>query len=349
MFDKKEFELFKKYCQIDAISSYENNIAKILKEDYLKLGYELVLDNIGNIYAYKKSKTKNSYKVLIDAHMDEVGFIVMSILDNGLIRCMPIGGISLEAISGQRFKLTNQDFKQFIGTVDLVSLTKDIKLNQVNFNFGFKDKKEAVDNNINIGDMVSFIGDTILINNQKQIMSKAIDDRYGIVLGLEILSYFKDKELPFDLYVGGSVCEEVGLRGAKVSANHIKPDLCIVLDCSPSRSSVNEDGKLGDGLLLRYFDPTMIARPSLLRLQEKSIKNVDGKYQYFKSLGGTNAGVFHTSNEGIKTLTHCICAVNLHSANSIIDSDDYHNSKLSLINIIENLTNEDIKNILDNA
>lgn len=349
MFDKKEFELFKKYCQIDAISSYENNIAKILKEEYLKLGYELVLDNVGNIYAYKKSKNKDAYKVLIDAHMDEVGFIVMSILDNGLIRCMPVGGISLDAISSQRFKLTTKDNKLYIGAVDLVSLSKDIKLNQVNFNFGFKNKDDAIDNNINIGDMVSFIGETILINNKKQIMSKAIDDRYGIVLGLEILSYFKDKELPFDLYVGGSVCEEVGLRGAKVSANHIRPDLCIVLDCSPSRYSVNEDGKLGEGVLIRYFDPSMIARPSLLRLQEEAIKNVNGKYQYFKSLGGTNAGVFHTSNDGIKTLTHCICTINLHSANTIIDSDDYHISKLSLINLLENLSIDDIKNILNNA
>ncbi len=350
MFKKEEYELFKKYCQINAISSYENKIARVLIKEYKDLGYEIIKDNLGNLFAYKKSKVKNAYKVLIDGHMDEVGFIVRWINDNGLINVHNIGSISIDAIKGTRFLLTSSDNKEYVGAADLNGIKKDASnISDVKFDFGFKSKQDALDHNIQIGDMISFIGPTLLINDANRLISKAIDNRYSIVLGIELLRYFKDKDLPFDLYIGASVDEEVGARGAKVIPNHIKPDIVIVLDCSNANANSGNDGKIGDGVLIRYLDYSMIARPLLLQKQVEALENVNAKYQYFRALGGTDAGSFHVANEGIKTLTHCICGNNIHTANTIIDSDDYQGAKNSLINLVENLSVDDIENILKNA
>lgn len=346
MFKKTEFDLFKKYCRINSVSSFENNVCKQLIQDYKKLDLELIYDNIGNIFALKKSKNPHAFKLLIDGHMDEVGFIVRRILKNGLINCQPIGGISLNSVASQRFLLTNKEGKTFVGCVDILSIKEDSKVNDLNFDFGFKDEQDAQKNNIKMGDMVSFIGETVLINNKERLMSKAIDDRYGIVLGLEILKYFKNIDLDFDLYVGGSVQEEVGLRGTKVSPNHIQPDLVIVLDCSPSRETIQDDGQLGKGVLIRYHDASMIAKPKFLSFQEEVLKKHHIKYQFFKALGGTNAGAYHTSLEGVNTLTHCICARNLHSANTIIDSGDYQSAKKGLIKILLSLNHEKIASLI---
>jgi putative aminopeptidase FrvX len=118
----------------------------------------------------------------------------------------------------------------------------------------------------------------------------------------------------------------------------IQPDFAIVLDCSPARDSSGdskEQGQLGGGLLLRYIDASMIARPTLLAYQEAMAKKAKVPFQYYSSPGGTDAGAVHKNLSGIMTLTHCIVARSIHSPSTILDTRDFLSSKKTLLKILK--------------
>lgn len=342
MFNKTEIKLFQTLCQLNGVSGYENKVAKYLKEQYQSLGYKIVYDNLGSIFALKKSKNPDAVKVVIDAHMDEIGFIVVNIEQTGLLRLAPLGGNYIETLHASRVILTKRDNRVIEGTIDCTNLSNtDVK--KIKADFGFINKDDAINNGVNVGDMVVVKGDLVVLNNGKRLMAKAFDDRYGLVLGLEVAKKFKDKELPFDLYIGGTVQEEVGLRGAKTAASLINPDFVICLDCSPSNGLKGEHGELGKGVLLRYYDRSMIAFEELIKFQEEAVKKAKVSCQYFDSMGGTNAGSFHMHADGVLTVTHCICARNLHTNSTIIDADDYHSAKKSLFKMLDMIDENKIK------
>lgn len=330
-----ELKYFKEITQLNAVSGNEKEVAEYLIKEYSKLNLELIKDNLGSLYALKRSKEKNPLKVIIDAHMDEVGFIVKDIKNNGMIEPYPIGGINFNTLLSTRLLLKNSKGEYFKGTFDSTPphLMKDpssaIDPNSLLCDFGFISKEDALNKGVNFGDMIALEGKFEILN-ENRILSKAIDDRYGIILGLIILNELKDVELPYDLYVGGSVQEEVGLRGIQTINEVIKPDFAFVLDCSTAKDSYNliEKGHLGEGVLLRFIDKGMIANKALIEFQKEACISTNSKYQYFETLGGTNAGAIHLKN--VMTLTHCICARSIHTASTIMDINDYLSAKNSL-------------------
>lgn len=338
-FTKNEISLFKKVCELNAISGMENEVARFLKAEYEKLGYEIVYDNLGSIFAFKKSKVKNAPKVMIDGHMDEIGLMCIGINKDGTIKATNIGGLYGDTFVAARVLLKTKDGVFIEGCADTYLPHNENEQEPTKFvyDFGFRNDEEAKNAGVYIGAMMVAKGDLVAMNNNQRLMAKAFDDRYGIVLGLEVLKAVQDIDLPFDLYVGGSTQEEVGLRGAQTIESKIKPDLSIVLDCSPARDIGKDQGQLGGGVLLRYIDGVMIAFPELLDFQERICKKINVKSQYFQSPGGTNAGAIHKSEGGVLTLTHCICSRNIHSQSSIIDADDYHAAKESLIAMLKEI------------
>ena len=141
-----------------------------------------------------------------------------------------------------------------------------------------------------------------------------------------VFSSINDKDLGYELYIGLNVQEEVGVRGAQTMAQKIKPDLAIVVDCSPANDLINKNelGQIGEGLLIRVVDRSMIGFFQLIDWQRNICKKHHIKYQHFISNGGTDAGIIHKSNSGILTLTSCLCARNIHSNSSILDMEDYY-------------------------
>ena len=178
------------------------------------------------------------------------------------------------------------------------------------------------------------------------MLSKAFDNRYGCILGIEVLQALKNVTLPYDLYVGASVQEEAGLRGAQTIVQKIQPDFVFILDCSPASDmggNSKEYGQLGKGVLSRFVDGSMIAFPQLLDYQRKMCDKMHVPYQYYISMGGTDAGIVHKSNGGTLTLTHCICARNIHTNSSIIDLSDYEGAKKVLLAMLKDLNAKKIE------
>jgi len=349
----KQLNLLQTLTQINGVSGYEKEITNFLKKSYSELGYELIYDNLGSIFVHKKGNN-NKIKVLIAGHMDEVGFIVREIMENGMIKVAPIGGVNDQTLLAHRVHLQTREGKWIPGSIDAVpphllseaERSVPTKLASMLFDFGFSSKQEAMSNGVYQGAQIVADGPFEVLTSGRRLLAKAFDNRYGLVLGLDILEEIKNQNFDFDIYIGGTVQEEVGTRGAETIAHKIHPDLAIVLDCSPARDSMGDKGalgQLGEGVLLRFYDRSMIAFPELLAFQREACEQTGVRYQYFDSNGGTDAGAIHRQFDGILTLTHCICARNIHTCSSVIDIDDYLAAKKSLLWMLNHINAEQFK------
>lgn len=344
-FERKQFKIL---SELDGISGLENGVAHYLKEAYTALGYELVMDRLGSLFAYKPSNVSSPLNVVIMGHMDEIGFIVSSIEDNGMLKLLPIGGINPLTLTSQRMRVHTIQKTVLHGAIDAtpphllgagspsVPRVEDLYLD-----VGLTSKDDVLQAGVRLGAMVTFDAPFVSLHGGQRILGKAFDNRYSLVMGLSLLKALKDVELPYNLYIGASVQEEVGLRGAQTMSHQLKPDFAIILDCSPARDSSgkkDELGQLGGGVLLRYLDRSMVARPALLNYQEKMAKKAKVPYQYFDSPGGTDAGAVHKQRDGVMTLTHCIVARSIHSPSTILDTRDFYASKKTLLTILKDFS-----------
>ena len=345
---KKELSWFKTLSEKNAISGQENEVAAFLKRHFEAKNLPMITDALGSIFAVKKSKNPDALKVMIMGHMDEIGFIVSKIEDNGMLRLLPIGGINPLTLTSQRMRVKTTQKTYVIGAIDatpphlLGAGSPPIpRVEDVYLDVGLSSKKAVLEAGIQLGAMVTFDAPFQTLAGGQRILGKAFDNRYSLVMGLSILDALENKDLPYDLYVGASVQEEVGLRGAQTMTHRIQPDFAIGLDCSPARDSSgkpDELGQLGQGVLLRYLDRSMVARPTLLAYQEKMAKRARVPYQYFDSPGGTDAGAVHKSNAGVMTLTHCIVARSIHSPSTILDTYDFFASKKTLLTMLKDFS-----------
>ncbi len=350
-------QLLEDLTQINAISGHEKYVSRYLKQHYEALSDEIIYDNLGSIFAIKKSKVENAPKVMISAHMDEVGFLVKKINDNGTLSMHPIGGWFSQNLLSHRVTITNSKGENFKGAIaslppHLLSesqLKQPFKIESMLIDMGAQSKQEVLDKGIKTGDMIVLDGPFEKMSDDR-ILAKAFDNRYGCAMTVQILEEVKDLELPFDLVVGATVQEEVGLRGAKTAAHLINPDLAIVLDCSPANDLSGDRsalGFLGEGVLVRVVDSNFIAHTGFIEYFIDICQSHNIKHQFFISAGGTDAGAIHTSLDGIPTLTCCISARNIHSSSSIMDLNDYQAALIALKELLNSLNEAKIELIRD--
>ena len=328
---EKEFKLIKELTSLNSISGYEGDVRKYLKEKYKSYGCSIIHDTLGGVFALKRSSDENAFTVLLDAHMDEVGFLTADKNEDGTINLLPVGGIVASKIIDAPLKIKID--KGFVGA-KFISDENNEKF------------MAKLDEDIDVGFAKEVYFDQELTQiGENRYIAKAYDDRYGLALGLEILEHFKDKDLPFNLVVGGSTQEEVGLRGATTLLDLIHVELAIVLDCSTANNEDKGFGILDKGVLIRYFDRGMVAFKELLDLQIETCEKAKAPYQYFATMGGTNAGVIHKAKSGILTLTHCVCGKNIHTNKTEFSSIDYQAAKKSLIQLLSDLDNKVMDNL----
>ncbi|MGL4383095.1 MAG: M42 family metallopeptidase [Bacilli bacterium] len=352
----KTIKLLEEFSNLPGIAAHEKNVRVALEKYYKPLCDEIIYDGLGGLFALKKSKNPNAFKVLVAAHMDEVGFIVSHILSNGLLKIHPIGGIDPLSIIASRVAIYPQDQldKVVYGVVSSVpphllknkSNQQPTTFNELFIDIGASSADQVKKALIRPGDMVVIHHEFIKTINQDRVIGKAFDNRYGCVLGIELLNALAKTELPFDLYIGANVQEEVGLRGASASTNLINPDLAIVLDASPANDLSNDPnafGHLGQGGLIRIVDANMVPHQNFLNYALALYEKLNLPYQYYVSLGGTDAGAIHKSNHGIPTLTACIPARYIHTSQSLIDLNDYNSVKLMLIELLKTMDNKVLK------
>ncbi|MFV0556837.1 MAG: glutamyl aminopeptidase [Lactovum sp.] len=347
----------KEITEIQSTSGQESKIRNYMEEKMKAMGYTPEFDGLGGIFVVKESKVKQAPRVMIAAHMDEVGFMISKIKADGTFRVLPIGGWNPLSISSQRFSLFNADGQE----IPVISAsmpphllkTSEAKLPSVSdiiFDAGFESDREASEYGIKIGDFILPKVETILSANEKNMIGKSWDNRYGCLEVLELLDYLKDKEFEVTLIIGANVQEEVGLRGAKVSTRKFTPDLFFAVDCSPAADIFSDNnGKLGAGVTLRVFDPGHIMLSEMKNFLIDTAQNNDIKYQYYISQGGTDAGAAHLSNEGIPSTTIGVCARYIHSHQTLFNLDDFKQAQNFLRSIVSELNIKKVRKINPNA
>lgn len=354
MLSEKSIQTLKELTELMAISGDEAEVRDYLKAKYSKYTDEILFDNLGSVIAIKRSMNPNAKTVMLLGHMDEVGFLVKDINAKGSISLSPIGGWWSQTLLGQRVIVKNrlgQKFKGTIGSIPPHLLTdadraKPMELKHMLVDLGFTSKEDVLSHGINVGDAAILDGQFEILNDGKRLLAKAFDNRYGCAMGLEVLEALKDVELDVHLAVGASVQEEVGTRGAQTIAYKIKPDAAIIFDCSPANDASGDKdsfGQLGAGPLVRFIDANFLPHRGFINYYVDLLQKHAIPYQYYQSLGGTDAGAVHRQYEGIMTLTMCICARNIHTSSSIIDADDYSHAKTAVMKLLETLNSDTIE------
>ncbi len=335
------------------ISGREEYITEIIKKIIKKNGLEVSYDKLGSIWGTKKSDNPKAKTVLIDAHMDEVGFMVTNITKRGFLNIEPMGGVWGQTLNTTRLRVWNDDFsKSYVGVVEWPGTNSHqktggaVKIENMLLDIGAESDDEVMKWGISIGSPITF--DSEAQFNGSRVISKSVDNRLGVYSVIEIMNYIKDKTFDYNIVVGCTVQEENGLIGARTSSYMIDADLAIVIDVSPATdfpTGNSPKGVLGAGTMLRHKDARTIYSRSVIEYLRKLIKDNNIKYQDYFSLGGTNAGNIHLSKEGIKTIPIGLVARNLHTASTVFDLRDLEETLKLLEAILNDLNSNKINKI----
>ena len=237
------FNKIKEVTELKAAAGFETPVRDYLRKTITPLVDEVQTDGLGGIFGIKHSQTENAPKVLVAAHMDEVGFMIKEIKADGTFRVVELGGWNPLVVSSQRFTLHTRDgriYPVISGSVPPHFLrgssgTSSLPgVSDIVFDAGFANQEEANTYGVFPGDVIIPESETILTANQKNVISKAWDNRYGVLMIRELLENVKDQELNNTLIAGANVQEEVGLRGAHVSTTKFDPEVFFAVDCSPA-------------------------------------------------------------------------------------------------------------------
>ena len=321
--------MLKELCLLNGTSGEEKDVRDfIISQIDGKCEYSV--DALGSIIAFKKGKKLPVKKVMICAHMDEVGFIVTHITDDGDLKLSPVGGIDADVVIGR--KITVNGIMATIGTKAVHLMSDDEKKGKVSFDsvyadIGAQSREEAL-KYVSLGDFAYFKSDYYEFGNG-YIKSKALDDRIGCMLMIELIN----TELEYDTYFCFNVQEEVGLRGAACTSYAVQSGVSIILE---STTAADIDGVeepetcciLGNGPVVSYMDSRTVYDRVLFKKIMKTAEDNGIKTQTKTMIaGGNDAGAVQTSGKGSKVAGISLPCRYIHSGASVVKKSDIEETR----------------------
>ncbi|MCP8967490.1 M42 family metallopeptidase [Ectobacillus ponti] len=356
--NQETMELFRTLTELPGAPGFEHEVRRFMKQELGKYADEIIQDRLGSVFGVKTGDA-NGPRIMVAGHMDEVGFMVTQITKNGMIRFQPLGGWWSQVLLAQRMQIMTDKgpITGVVGSIPPHILSEEVRAKPMDMknmliDIGADDYDDAIAIGIKPGQPILPICPFTPMANPKKIMAKAWDNRYGCGLAIELLKETHGETLPNILYSGATVQEEVGLRGAQTAANMINPDLFFALDSSPANDASGDKkqfGQLGQGTLLRIFDPTMVTHKGMREFILDTAETHNIKYQYFVSQGGTDAGRVHTSNWGVPSAVIGICSRYIHTHAAVMHVDDYAAAKELLIRLVRAADRTTVETILNNG
>ena len=320
-------ETLKTLCMLSGVSGMEDEVRDYILERAMPFADEVHTDAMGNLMVFKKGAVHLEQRIMLCAHMDEVGLIVTRVEDEGYIRFQFIGGVDRRVVLGKRVFIGQDRIPGVIGVkaVHLVGKEqqKNVpKVDDLYVDIGAKSKEEA-QKLVQLGDRGVF-DESVVVFGDGYIKAKAIDDRSGCAVMLKLL----EEELPCDTWFAFTVQEEVGTRGAHGAAFRLKPDIALVLEGTTAADlPYVEEGKqicrLGKGPVITFMDRGTIydreLRAMLIRLAEENGIVWQTKEQI---AGGTDGSAIQRSREGVRTAIIATAVRNIHSPVSVAHTGD---------------------------
>ena len=312
-------------------SGYEDEVRKIVRREVDALADEVRVDTLGNLIARKRPAklTQATKKVMIAAHMDEIGVIVNHVDENGFVRFSPIGGVFRRYVLGGRVRFLNGT-QGVIGVDRLDNVNELPTLDKVYIDVGASSPKDCP---VKVGDVAAFDRPYTELGNR--LVAKSMDNRVGVLVAIETLRALKSS--PYDLYFVFTTQEEVGVRGAVTSAYGVDPDIGIALDICPTGDTPHAqrmEMALGKGPCIKIQDMGMIADPRVVRWMIRTAEKNRIPYQREVLLiGGTDARAIQATRAGVPAGCISIPARYVHSPSEMVDYSDVQNA-VKLLNAL---------------
>lgn len=332
-------ELLKTLCNAFGPPGFEDEVRALIRKRVKPLSDRIEEDAVGNMTAWRDGKSDRI--VMLDAHTDEVGLMISHVDEKGFLRFATLGGWDARQFPGARVTLKGKDgyLKGAVGfkpphITKPEERSKAIPTDDLAIDIGVGSKEEAEKLGIIPGTPGVLDGPFQELPGNR-FLGKAFDDRAGCAAAIQILNELKGKELPFTLAVNFATSEELGLRGAKVSAFRIAPEVALVLETTTAGDVPGVPGHLspcsmGFGVALTVADKTMVTSPRMLRFLQEIAKEHKITHQLKQPLfGGTNAGEIHLSRSGVLTGVLAMPSRYIHGPSSIMDLNDL-NSMIQL-------------------
>jgi endoglucanase len=339
-------KLLKEICETPGVPGYEQKVRNLVLREVKKLADKVSIDNMGNVTAFKKGK-KNK-KVMIAAHMDEIGFIVTHIDEKGFLRFIPLGGFDPKTLTAQRVIVHGK--KDVVGVMGSKPIhvmsaeerNKVAKIEDYFIDLGMP--KKEVEKVISVGNTVTRERELIEMGNC--VNCKSIDNRVSVFILIETLRQLKST--PYDVYAVFTVQEEVGIRGANVSALQIQPDFGFGLDTTiaydvPGAREHEMITRLGDGTAIKIMDSSTICDFRMVEYMKKTAAKYKIKTQLeILPAGGTDtAGIQRMTPGGAISGAVSIPTRHIHQVIEMADKDDILGSIALLKNCIQDLDTYD--------
>ena len=323
----------KQLSEAVGVSGHEDEVRQVVIDAITDKVDEYRGDSIGNVIALKKGDGTSDLKVMVAAHMDEVGFMISQIEDSGLLRFFKVGGLDDRILPAKMVWIGDKKVPGVLGAKPVHLTERDernkaIEYKQLSIDIGASSKAEA-EKLVQRGDYATFAVEFVELDPNgetwRTVRGKAFDDRVGCAVLIELLT----TQFPFDLYAVFTVQEEVGLRGAQVAAFAVDPDLAFVLEGTganeiPTKKDVSPSTRLGHGPAITLMDRSFVADRRLVRLLIDTAEELNIPYQIKQpGIGGTDAGAIHRTKEGVPSVTVAVPCRYIHSPAAILSLDDF--------------------------
>jgi len=337
-----QFDLLEKLCNAIAVSGDEGEVRKIVLDEVKPYADTIKVDALGSVLVTKAGKGKRRVRVMLDCHMDEIGFMLVNDDGEGLFRFETVGGIDIRSLPGKQVLIGKNKVPGVIGARPIHLTTADERGRKIPLDALRIDVGPDGAGKVKVGDRAGYATKFRRIGGS--IFAKAIDNRIGVVTLIELLKHAPDN---LDLCLSFSVQEEIGLRGARVAAHHFKPDMAIAIDATPANDLPVHDGtentfyntKLGHGPAIYTLDAGTLNDPRLIRFLTRTAEDARIPYQFRQpGGGGTDAGAIHRSLSGIPAISVSVPHRYTHTAILLSRVEDWKNTLILVYTALINIT-----------
>ena len=345
--EQRHLDLLESLSNAAGVSGNEEEVRKLVLKQVRQKGYQVVTDALGSVLLLPKHRDETKPLVMLDAHMDEVGFMLVSDDGDGLYSFELVGGIDPRSLPGKQVFVGKDHIPGVIGAKPIHLSTSEERSNKLSVESLRIDIGNAKGGKPAAGDRAVFA--TKLSYNKGNIFAKAIDDRIGVAILIQLLEHeFQNNQLAFSF----SVQEEIGLRGAKVAAQRINPDIAIAIDATPANDHPAPEGaentyyntKLGQGPAIYTYDGSTLNDPRLVKhfLETAKANNIQAQLRQ-PGGGGTNAGSMHRANAGVPSISISVPHRYTHTSISISRISDWQATVQLLFAALQSISFETIK------
>ncbi len=330
----EQIQLLERLCNACAVSGDESEVRAIVLEQVRPFAHELRIDALGNILATRLGHGEARLRVMLAAHMDEVGFMLTHDEEDGIFRFDTVGGLDVRQLAGKAVLIGKEHTPGVIGAKPIHLTTPEERKQAITLETLRIDVGPGNQNKVKPGDRATFAMRFAQLG--PSLCAKALDDRLGVATLIEL---FKHAPANIDLLAAFTVQEEVGLRGARVAAYALNPDLAVALDSTPANDLPPYDAgelgsentryntRLGAGPAIYIADSSTLSDPRLVRHFSETGAEADIPYQFRQpGGGGTDAGAIHKQRAGIPSLSVSVPGRYAHTAAGLARLDDWQNT-----------------------